>query len=64
MSDYDGDHSHLRVRPNGVIYTTAEELLNDPKVREDIRRTGEVIEAAIERRERSQQDSPQDEDDR
>ena len=55
---------HLHVRPNGVIYTTAEELLSDPKVREDIRRTCEVMEEAIERRKRSQQHSHQDEDDR
>lgn len=44
------DHSHLHVRKNGVIYTTVEDLLSDPKVREDIRKTCEIIEEVIERK--------------
>ena len=54
-------HSHLHLRPNGVIYTpeghnlyATEELLSAPKVREDVRHTHEVMQAVIEQREYSQ----------
>ena len=45
-----GRHDHLHVRPSGVIYTTAEELLSDPEVRKEIRGTVEVLKDVVKRR--------------
>ena len=49
-SEKRGRHDHLHVRPSGVIYTTVEELLSDPEVREEIRGTVKVLKDVVKRR--------------
>lgn len=44
------NHGHLRVRSNGVIYTTADDLLSDPDVQKDIKGTTEVLKEVRDRK--------------
>lgn len=50
-------HAHLHVRSNGVIYTTAEEVLADPEVRAAIRRTGKLMREVKAEKERERRES-------
>ena len=53
-------HSHLHVRSNGVIYTTAADLLSDPDVRKDIKRTTEVMKKVRDRKLREREEAGKD----